>query len=310
MAQTTLRYSETPAAHFRKGVVCIGNFDGVHRGHGALLAEARQVGSPVVAVTFDPHPLTLLAPTKYQPPLTTIADRATLLQSAGADHVVILQTTPELLALSPEYFFETIIVQALQAQGVVEGFNFRFGHQRAGDNVFLQQACAALRMTFQEVAAYQVGGAIVSSSKVREAVLAGDMEQAQMWLARPYQSTGIVQVGAQRGRTLGFPTANLGSVTTLLPMEGVYAVRSVIGERTFWGAANVGPNPTFGEHTRKLEVHFLDYAGDLYGSTRVLEWHTRIRPIRPFATIDALREQIQQDVATVRAWATNPPKRG
>ena len=147
MAVETLQYHETPSPEYRGAVVSVGNFDGVHAGHRALIDAARELAGPegrVIPVTFDPHPLQLLSPAKYQPPLTTLAERARLLCEIGADRVVALHTGAELLALSPEYFFETIISQALDARGLVEGFNFRFGKDRTGDNVLLRQLCLRL----------------------------------------------------------------------------------------------------------------------------------------------------------------------
>ncbi len=306
MAVTTLRYSETPPQEFRGGIVCVGNFDGVHRGHASLLQEARRVAierhTSIIAVTFDPHPLTLLAPERYQPPLTTVPDRAQLLQTIGADHVVILRTTPELLALSPIYFFETIIAQALQAQGMVEGFNFRFGHQREGSNDLLRELFAAKRLAFREVSAFTLNKVIVSSSRVRDALVAGELESATALMNRHYRLRGLVGTGAKRGRTIGFPTANLEQVPTLLPADGVYAVRVFHEQRSLIGAANIGPNPTFGEGTRKIEVHLLDFSGDLYGQSLEVEFLQRLRPTKPFPNVDALHEQLRQDVAAARQF--------
>jgi riboflavin kinase/FMN adenylyltransferase len=304
MAITTLRYSETPSHDFRGGIVCIGNFDGVHRGHAALLKEARQVAdgqkAPVIAMTFDPHPMALLTPERYQPPLTTVQDRARLLHTIGADHVVILQTTPELLALSPHYFFETIIAQALQAKGMVEGFNFRFGHHREGSNDLLRQLCEANKMAFREVSAFALNGQVVSSSRVRDALNDGNPPQAHDLLNRHYRIRGIVGTGAKRGRTIGFPTANLELIATLLPVDGVYAVKAVHSGGTHTGAANIGPNPTFGEGARKIEVHLLDFSGDLYGQTIEVAFLERLRATQPFPNVDALLKQLQHDVAEAR----------
>src|SRR5687767_10728681 len=159
MPVVPLRLHDTPPPAVRGGVVAVGNFDGVHRGHAALIAEARRIArGPVVPVTFDPHPLVLLAPEKYQPPLTTVADRGRLLHATGADHVVVLQTTPELLSLSPEGFFAAVIRGALGARAVVEGFNFRFGKDRTGSNDTLRTLCADADVAFREVPAFAFGG--------------------------------------------------------------------------------------------------------------------------------------------------------
>src|SRR5262245_1459616 len=229
MSVVPLRLHDVPPESVRGGDVAIGNFDGVHRGHAALVDAAREMAGPgrkVVPVTFDPHPLVLLDPERFQPPLTTVAERAGLLHDVGADHVVVLQTTPELLGLSPESFFETIVRGAVAARGMVEGFNFRFGKDRAGSNDTLRTLCDAAGIAFRDVEAFCLGGRPVSSSRVRDALLSGDMTGATELLGRRYRVRGVVVTGARRGRAIGFPTANLDGVETLLPGNGVYAVRA------------------------------------------------------------------------------------
>jgi len=298
-----LRLTDAPPDGVRGGVVAVGNFDGVHRGHAALLAAARELagpGRPVIPVTFDPHPLVLLAPERFQPPLTTVAERARLLHTVGADHVVVLQTTPELLNLSPEAFFDRIVRGALAARGVAEGFNFRFGRDRAGSNDTLRILCGNADIQFREVPPFALGGRPVSSSRVRDALLAGDLREATDLLGRPYRITGVVGTGARRGRTIGFPTANLDRVETLLPGNGVYAVAVETPAGRYAGAAHVGPNATFGEAARKAEVHLLDFAGDLYEQTLAVDFVARLRGTERFATVDALVEQMKRDVAEAR----------
>ncbi|WP_020472190.1 bifunctional riboflavin kinase/FAD synthetase [Zavarzinella formosa] len=299
MAVATLRYHETPPPEFRGGVVTVGNFDGVHEGHKALIAAAREMagaGGKVVPVTFDPHPLQVLTPAKYQPPLTTVAERAKLLHGIGADHVVVLQTTPELLALSAEYFFETIIQQALDARGMAEGFNFHFGKDREGDNALLRLLGGATGIPFREAPAFELNGETVSSSRVREALMAGDLERATNLLGRRHRISGTVVEGAKRGRTLGWPTANLGNVATLLPVNGVYAVRVWLDGKPQMGAANIGPNPTFGQNARKVEVHVINFTGDLYGQTMDVDFVGRLRATQKFSSVDALLGQMTLDI--------------
>jgi riboflavin kinase/FMN adenylyltransferase len=301
MPVVSLRLHEIPPPEFCRGVVAVGNFDGVHRGHAALIAAARGLGrGPVVPVTFDPHPLLLLAPDKYQPPLTTVAERARLLHAVGADHVVVLQTTPELLDLSPDAFFASVVRGALAARGLVEGFNFRFGKGRAGSNDTLRTLCAAADIEFREVPPFALAGRPVSSSRVRDALAAGDVAAATELLARPYRVCGVVATGARRGRTIGFPTANLERIETLVPAEGVYAVSVVTRGEMFPGAAHIGPNATFGEQARTVEVHLLDFAGDLYGQELVVDFVARLRGTRKFETVDALVEQMRRDVAEAK----------
>lgn len=306
MSVISLRLNEFAPAAAQGGVVAVGNFDGVHRGHAALIATARQVAGttrPVVPLTFDPHPLKLLAPERFQPPLTTVAERARLLHAIDADHVIVLQTTPDLLSLSPRAFFTAVISNALRVRGVVEGFNFRFGHDRAGSNETLRSLCRDAGIEFREVAALEDGGRPVSSSRVRQAIQSGDVEAAAKLLDRPYRVFGNVGTGAKRGRVIGFPTANLERIETVIPANGVYAVRVAAGGSEFAGAANIGPNPTFSEHAQKIEVHLIAFDGDLYGQDIAVDFVARLRETRKFASVDALIEQMRQDVAVAKKLA-------
>jgi riboflavin kinase / FMN adenylyltransferase len=309
MATATLDWRDQPPSAFQGGVVSVGNFDGVHRGHTAVLAEARSaakaVGAPVVVVTFDPHPLQLLAPERFQPLLTSVEHRAELLQCAGADGVVILRTTPELLRLDAVTFFRAILRDQMKARAVVEGFNFRFGHNRAGSNEHLKGWCTAAGIAFHEVLPSTWKGRPISSSRVREALQAGDIPTATELLNRPYRVAGRVGTGARRGRTIGFPTANLEDVQTLVPAEGVYAVRALLDGKSYGGAANIGPNPTFGEQARKLEVHLIDFDGDLYGRTLAVDFLARLRETRKFDSVDELRAQLQRDIGAARRMAAS-----
>ncbi len=317
MAVYRLQWDEKAPANCQGAVLTVGNFDGVHRGHAALLARLRiQAGTfdaPAVAITFDPHPLLLLRPEHYQPTLTTIEERSRLLQVLGADHVVVLHTEPALLKLSAEEFFQRVIVDHLQARGMVEGPNFAFGHNREGNVVTLARLCATDGMNLEIVQPLELDDEIVSSSRVRRALLAGDVAAANHLLGRPYRLYGVVETGQRRGQQLGFPTANLSQVRTLIPGDGVYAVRGWIGgdtppalpsqgrEKTDWpGAANVGPNPTFGEQVRKVEVHLIGFQGDLYGQTLAVGFLARLRDTRRFESVEQLQEQLRRDVAQAR----------
>jgi riboflavin kinase/FMN adenylyltransferase len=300
MAVVSLRVNQHPPGVVTEGVVAIGNFDGVHRGHQALIDVAKRVGDRVIPVTFDPHPLKLLSPERYQPPLTTMAERTRLLHEIGAEHVVVLETSPELLGLTPREFFEKVIIDSLKARGVVEGFNFRFGHDRAGSNETLRTLCRETGLEFREVPAFEDDGRPVSSSRVRDAIQAGDANSATELLGRPYRITGIVGYGAMRGRTIGFPTANLQDVETIVPAIGVYAVHATTAEGMFAGAANIGPNPTFGEDARKIEVHLIDFTGDLYGKRLDVDFVARLRDTKKFESVDALIEQMRRDIGQAR----------
>jgi riboflavin kinase/FMN adenylyltransferase len=304
MATVFLDWYEHAPPEYRGGAATVGNFDGVHAGHRALIAaaraRARALSGPTIAVTFDPPPYQLLHPQLVRPPLTTIPDRIALLEAAGVDHVIVLRTSPALLALSPEAFFEDVLVRQLGAGGIVEGYDFRFGRGRAGNNDTLRKLCAAAGLAFEEVPQCLLGGQPVSSSRIREALSAGEVARAAELLGRCYSITGTVIAGARRGRTIGFPTANLAEIHSLLPGNGVYAVRGSFGGKTYPAAANIGPNPTFGEDARKIEVHLIDYSGDLYGRQLGVEFVARLRDTRPFSSSSELIEQLQHDVAQAR----------
>jgi riboflavin kinase/FMN adenylyltransferase len=287
----------------RGGVLTIGNFDGVHVGHQALLAEAarqsRAQACPSVAVTFDPHPAQILRPDRLEPLLTSVADRTALLQQYGVDHVLILQTSPALLQLSGHEFFERIIVREMGARALVEGFNFGFGRGREGTIELLRELCMKNDVMLTLMPPREALGAPVSSRRVRADLLAGAVDVVRELLGRPYRITGVVGPGQKRGATLGYPTANLHEVATLLPGNGVYAVR-VLHEGKAWpAAANLGPNPTFGEDARKVEAHLLGFAGSLYGKSLSFDFFKKIRDTKPFASAQELIGQIQKDVADV-----------
>jgi riboflavin kinase / FMN adenylyltransferase len=304
MATVHLDWSEYPPQPLTGGAVTIGNFDGVHRGHQALVATTRslaeRVGGPAVVVTFDPPPHQVLHPGSERPPLTTIPQRAELLHALGADHVVVLRTSLSLLALSPEAVFEDLLARQIGAQGIVEGYDFRFGRGRAGTNDTLRELCRAANIAFEEVPQLTLNGEPVSSSRVRSALEKGDVARGAALLNRNYQIEGLVIAGAKRGRTIGFPTANLGDVPTVLPGNGVYAVRARVEGGVWNAAANIGPNPTFGEDARKIEVHLIDFAGDLYGKSVFVEFVARLRDTRPFSGVAELVEQLRADVAAAR----------
>ncbi|MSQ95836.1 MAG: riboflavin biosynthesis protein RibF [Gemmataceae bacterium] len=287
-----------------RSILTIGNFDGVHLGHQALLSETnclmRALDGSAVAVTFDPHPSRLLRPDLVGQPLTTIADRCTLLTQQGADHVLILQTSPALLQLSPREFFERIIIDQLQARALVEGANFGFGRNREGTVEVLQSLCAEKNLPLSLVPPREVAGQAVSSSRVRADLLAGNVDVVAQLLGRPYRLAGVVGTGQKRGATLGFPTANLHEIATLIPGNGVYAVRAHFDGKTWPAAANVGPNPTFGENARKVEVHLIGFSGQLYDQSLAVDFVKKIRDTKPFGSAQELAAQIQRDVDDVR----------
>ena len=279
----------------------VGNFDGVHLGHRRmieqLVALARELGTRAIAVTFDPPPIAILAPGRLPPQLTTLSQKVELLQAIGVDEVIVCPTTRELLALTAEQFFEEVLVQQLGCRAIVEGPNFRFGKGRTGDTALLQKLCADRDLPITIVEAREVEGMMVSSSEVRAAIVAGQVAKAGRLLGRPYSISGSVEHGAERGRQLGFPTANLSGIETLLPPIGVYAGRTTVDGISYPVALNIGPNPTFGEDHLKVEAHLVGYSGDLYGRVVTLDLLEFLRGVVKFSGVEALRTQLQHDIA-------------
>ena len=292
---------------YRGGWVAIGNFDGVHRGHQSMLAtlvaRADAANTPAVVMTFDPHPITLLRPLQTPPALSLLDHKLELFAQHGIDTVVVYPTDHALLQLTPDEFFHEIVLGKLSAIGLVEGPNFFFGHHRAGNVQTLRTLCDASGCSLEVVPAVIVNGQMISSSEVRTRIASGRITEAVEMLGHPYRVRGVVSVGAMRGRTIGFPTANLEEITTLLPPDGVYAGICTVAEKTYPAGINLGPNPTFGEAGRKFEVHILGFIGDLYGQTLDVDLLARVRDVVRFESSDALKQQLNRDLEAVRALA-------
>jgi riboflavin kinase/FMN adenylyltransferase len=293
-------------ARARGAFVTVGNFDGVHRGHQALLsrlrARADAAGAPALAITFDPHPAMLLRPAEAPVPLVWPEREVELLYEAGATEVGVFRTGPWLLDLSARDFFDRVIREQLGVRGLVEGPNFAFGHDRRGDVTVLSNWCAAEGIDFEVVEGTRIDGELVSSTRIRRALGAGDIEEATRLMGRPHRIRGVVGRGAGRGAVLGFPTANLVEIDTLIPLDGVYAARAFVDGRgpAHPAACNVGPNPTFGEQHRKVEAHLLGFSGDLYDRRIELDFLKRLRDTRRFAGLDELLRQLRGDVDETR----------
>jgi riboflavin kinase/FMN adenylyltransferase len=289
----------------RMGAVTIGNFDGVHLGHAKiierLLAVAQQVNGPAVVFTFDPHPVRLLRPEQAPPPLTWIERKAELLGELGVDHVIAYPTDEALLQLAPEGFFNSIVRERLEARAMVEGPNFYFGRGRSGNIERLTELCKAADVLLEVVEPIKIRGEYVSSSRVRKLIEAGRVEEAAHLLTRPYRLRGMVTHGSSRGHRIGFPTANVDAIDTLLPACGVYAGGALLADgRTIAAAINIGPNPTFGEQSHKVEVHLIDWHGALYGQPLEVDFHARLRDIQRFDGVEALKAQLNNDIEHAR----------
>lgn len=285
--------------------LAIGVFDGVHVGHQSLMRaiaeRARADGGTAVAVTFDPLPIEVLAPGAPPSALSDIDERCALLTRAGAAAVAVLHFTHDLAALEPDEFVRRMS-HAGDVRDVVVGEDFQFGHDRAGD----VDALAALgkRYGFHVTVAPPVTseGRIVSSTRIRNALLAGDVAGAARLLGRPYAVTGVVEHGDKRGRALGFPTVNLGiAPNRLLPRDGIYALWATVNGQRVPAAASLGVRPTFGAGERRLEAYLLDWSGDLYGDRVRAEFVRRLRDELRFADAKELAEQIARDVDETRA---------
>jgi len=291
--------------------VTIGNFDGVHLGHQALLAEAHRRAGPTrltVALTFMPHPARVLAPAKAPPLIMPIGRRLELLAASGVDAVVIQPFTPEFAAVEADDFVRQILARELGAADVVVGFDFSFGRGRAGNVQRLQSLGDQLGMGVAIIPPVSVDGHPCSSTRIRTLVAAGDLRPAATLLGRPFEVEGTVVRGAARGRSLGFPTANLAPETELAPKLGIYAARARLadgpGDATAHVAAvSVGRNPTFEGPAAPvtIEAHLLDFTGDLYGRRLRLEMIDWLRDEQKFDSSEALIAQIGADVARVRA---------
>jgi riboflavin kinase/FMN adenylyltransferase len=295
----------------RAPAVTIGNFDGVHRGHRALvgetLARARAAGGEAVALTFDPHPARVLAPARVPAALTTLEQKAELLAELGLDVLAALPFTPEVAALSPEGFAGAVLAGALGAREVIVGEEFRFGRGRSGDAATLARLGGALGFSVGAVPPVMDGGRPVSSSRVREALAEGDVAHAAALLARPHFVDGMVVEGDRRGRTIGVPTANLDTDGAFLPARGVYAGRCRLpGGEVRLAVVNVGERPTFGGGAVTIEAHLLDYSGDLYGKRLRLSFAARLRAEQRFGSAEELVAQIRRDVDRARALVAAP----
>jgi riboflavin kinase/FMN adenylyltransferase len=293
--------------------VTVGNFDGVHRGHQALVAvaveDARAASGTAVVLTFDPHPSRVLSPDRAPSALTTLKQKAEILERLGVDKLAVLPFTRELAEESPEEFARKVLAGAASARLVVVGANFRFGHGRSGDVDTLVRLGAKLGFRVHAVPPLLHEGAPISSTRIREALFRGAVEAVPPLLGRRYFVDGRVVRGAGRGKPLGIATANLEVVNETLPARGVYASFCRIagpGGRLRPSVVNLGRRPTFGGGETTLEAHLLDFDQDLYGQSLRVEFVRRLRDERHFPDVPALLEQIRRDVAEARAALADP----
>jgi riboflavin kinase / FMN adenylyltransferase len=292
-------------------VLTIGNFDGVHRGHVALLDEVRSVAASTDArtavLTFNPHPRCVLDPPHCPPSLTTVAEKQDLLERCGIDRLVVLGFTRAVSGWGAEQFCD-LLVEAFDLRALVVGYDFVLGHKRQGDIAFLRDYGERHGISVVQIGEVRSGEGAVSSSRIRELVMVGDVAGAAPLLGRPYFMDARVEHGEEVGRHLGFPTANLAiAPEKCLPEPGVYAVWVRVGDAWHMAATNVGYRPTFGGDRLTVEAFLLDFAGDLYDSDVRAVFVERLREERKYTSIDELVAQIGRDVDQVRALLTGPP---
>jgi riboflavin kinase/FMN adenylyltransferase len=298
-----------------RSVITVGTFDGLHCGHQAILAELKQKararqGSATV-VTFDPHPQVVLQRPDKPPVqiLTTTEEKLALLRQEGIDRLVVIPFTFEFSRTPSETFVRDILWQCIGMQAVVIGHDHGFGKNREGDFATLERMGKELNFSVYEVPPYEMNGVTLSSTRVREALLAGEVEKAARYLGRPYSLSGVVTAGDGRGKILGFPTANVApnDDKKLVPANGVYAVwvESEKLKTKHPGMMNIGYRPTFGKPARMLEVHVLDFSGDLYGATLTIHFVAKLRNEQRFESPQALMAQLQQDKAASMRILTN-----
>ncbi|WP_282949464.1 MULTISPECIES: bifunctional riboflavin kinase/FAD synthetase [unclassified Sphingopyxis] len=292
--------------HLRGGVIALGNFDGFHAGHQAVVGRAvrhaKDEGRPAIVATFDPHPVRFFKPDVPPFRLTTLAQRLELFGAAGADAMLVLPFDATLAATTAEDFITELLLDRYGAAGVVTGADFTFGKGRGGDVVTLADHARRLGFFTEMVAPVDDSEEVVSSSRIRDALRSGDCATATRLLTRPFIVRNVVQHGDKNGRLLGFPTANLEMGQYLRPRYGIYAVTGRLPDgRILKGAANLGIRPSFDPPKELLEPHFFDFAEDLYGQEIDVAFHAFIRPEAKYDGMDALMAQIAVDCDEAKA---------
>ena len=296
------------------GAVAIGNFDGVHLGHAQLIEhlkrKATQVGGPSIVFTFDPHPAALLRPEAAPRPLTWKNRKARLLSSLGVDVILFYPTDLQLLGMDAKTFFDEILVKRMKVKALVEGDNFVFGKDRLGDAEHLAKWTKENSVTLDIVPGVEYKGARVSSSRVRTTIADGDVDSANAMLIAPYRIRGMVVHGDARGRTIGFPTANIEAIDVLLPGEGAYVADVFLASvssggkqaRKFRAMVHIGKNVTFNQNLPRVEAHILNFNEDLYGKVIKVDFLHRIRGVKRFETVDELKTELSIDSQIAREW--------
>ena len=304
------RHTTDLPADARGAVVALGNFDGVHRGHQQVIATAQRIaselGTHAAILTFEPHPRSVFKPDAAPFRLSPFRVKARRIEALGVDELFVRQFDDQFRQKTADDFISEVLVRDLAVRHVVCGYDFLFGHKRAGTPELLRSAGTRLGFGMTEVGPVaDPNGGLYSSTRVREALEAGRVREATHIMGSPWEIEGRVEQGDQKGRTIGYPTANVGLDGYLRPAFGVYAIRAGIdqGDATVWidGVANIGNRPTVGGLVERLEAHLFDFSGDLYGRHLRVQLIDYLRPEQKFASFDALKEQIRLDAEKARA---------
>jgi riboflavin kinase/FMN adenylyltransferase len=290
----------------RRTAVTVGNFDGLHLGHQKILRSVRErasaTGQIAAVITFDPHPMRVLAPDRAPLMIQTLSQRLAGFDRLGLDAALLLRFDRALSLVSPEEFIERILVKGLRAGAILVGSNFRFGHRGAGDVRLLSEDGKRDGFDVEVVPPVEVGGQIVSSTAVRGAVASGKVAGAIPLLGRPFALTGEIRAGAGRGRTILFPTLNMAPEQELLPRLGVYATESVVRGKLYFSVTNVGTRPTFNGSGITVESHLFEFNEALAGGAMEVRFHERLRDELKFSGPGALRAQIARDITAARKF--------
>lgn len=306
-----IRVREKIFQKFKAPSVALGNFDGVHLGHQAILKRAVETahakGCDAVVYTFDPHPRVVLKKAPDLPQITTPRERAEIFEHLGLDVLILAEFSGEFATQTPEQFVMNVLVEELGARNLFIGEDYRFGKDRAGTTQTLKKLGPELGFSVRVVPPVMAGDMVVSSSRIRKCLLHGQIRKANRMLGRQFTIEGRVIHGHHRGKALGYPTANIKPEPKLQPPAGVYAVYCRVGDRIFPGVMNIGDNPTFKDRRVAYEVYILDFDKDIYGETVKVYFVERLRPEEAFVNVEALRDQIARDVERSREILTGAP---
>lgn len=301
-----IRGLHTTTSDHRYCVLTIGNFDGVHLGHQAVLqrvrARAEELQLPAAVMTFEPQPLEFFSPEKAPARLTTWRDKYHLLEAQGMQRLLCVQFNQRFASLHADDFIQQVLVDKLGVKLLVVGDDFRFGKNREGDFSLLQAAGAKHNFAVVDTASYRQSETRVSSTAIREALAVGDFEKTTQMLGRPYQLHGRVSHGEKKGRTIGFPTANMPLKRLKSPLQGVFVVRVEVAGKSYQGVANIGRRPTVNGRGVQVEAHLFNFNGDIYGERMSVTPLHKIRDEVKFSSLQELKQQIQQDVLQAQAF--------